>query len=31
MAEPIRDIIKCSLKTGKVPKEGKRANIIHSS
>ena len=27
MAEPIHDIIECSIKTGKVPKEWKRADI----
>ena len=28
MAEPIHDIIECSIKTEKVPKEGKRADIM---
>ena len=28
MAELIHDIIECSLKTGKVPKEWKRADIM---
>ena len=28
MAEPIHNIIECSLKTGKVPKECKRADIM---
>ena len=28
MAEPINDIIECSLKTGKFPKEWKRADIM---
>ena len=28
MAEPIHDIIECSIKTGKAPKEWKRAYII---
>ena len=28
MSEPIHDVIQCSLKTGKVPKEWKRADIM---
>ena len=28
MTEPIHDIIECSIKTGTVPKEWKRANIM---
>ena len=28
MAKPIHDIIECSIKTGKVPKECRRADII---
>ena len=28
MAEPIHDIIECSIKTGKVPEEWKRANTM---
>ena len=28
MAEPIHDIIECSIKTEKVPKEWKRADIM---
>ena len=28
MAEPIHDIIECSIKTGKVPQEWKRADVM---